>query len=98
MYDIASLTGIKESDDPIDYIDPSMQICLSPKLKYYSRDLGYDNESPFYKMGITYAPCANKIWVIYLSDLENSLMFEESNIEFLMYKCNGIFFMIIWRL
>ena len=73
-------------------MDPLVSPGIYPKMKYYKRNKGYNDEPQYIKIGPSYRLwCMNHV-VVYAGDLEKSSMIDDGVIELLWFKNNFRFF------
>ena len=65
---------------------------IYPKLKWFKRQVGYNNENAFLKMGLSYSFVLINHFVIYVGDINESAMIDTTRIDLLFFKNNARFF------
>ena len=65
---------------------------IYPKLKWFKRQVGYNNEKVYLKMRLSYSFILMNHYVVYVGDIEKSSMIDLSKINLLFFKNNAKFF------
>ena len=79
-------------DNIINWLDPIISPGIFPKMKYYKRNFGYNDELCYVKMGVSYQLLLMNHVVVYVGNISKSRMIDISNIDILLYKNNMRFY------
>ena len=69
---------------------------IYPKLKCYKRQVGYNYEGAYLKMGLSYSFILMNYFVVYVGDISKSEMIDSTRVEKLFYMNNSRFFKSYW--
>ena len=79
-------------DNIVSWLDPIISPGIFPKMKYYKRNFGYNDEFCYVKMGVSYKLLLMNHVIVYVGDITRSRMIDINNIEILCYKNNIRFY------
>ena len=91
VWDIRCLFNLTNTKDAYKTLDPLEFPGIYPKMKFYKRNKGYDDEKQFWKMGVSYKLCWMNNVIVYVGDYTKSKMIHEE-IDVYWFKNNMRYF------
>ena len=85
VWDIRCLLKLTNPKDAYKTLDPLEFPGIYPKMKFYKRNKGYEDEKQFWKMGVSYKLCCMNNVLVYVGDYTKSQMIHE-DIDMLWFK------------